>query len=549
MRREIEDTIPEIETLTSNNVNTQASRVSDDNSSSSAVQEEYDLFQILSVVSSYFSSSDIPDLSYRKALDHIVSLDGINSGVISGFEKEPRYIREIMSVGSCNFQMFPMPEEVSDHEMSLFCDVLRRNSIVSLEEFELVDVFPWMTEGHANPVLENEIIIIPILSSCEISGALLFAIDKAMSPKWRKSICGFLRTFASLLSQFKTRVEMQSSIEAERKRYGIIIEDQLDFVNTFDYNCNITYANKAFCNYYGLGKEEVKGVSLLDLAPEGEREDILQKIQSLSPDCPILVNQSRKELPSGNILWQQWLNRGIFDKDGNLKEVVGVGRDITRTRQMEEELKTTIHTLQRTFEETINGMGKIIEIKDPYTAGHQQNVADLSFAIAQEWGIPEERADAVYFASLVHDIGKIQVPSEILNKPGKLDDVEFSLVKSHSRKGFEILSTVDFPWPVADIVLQHHERINGGGYPDGITGENIMAEAKIMGVADVVEAISSHRPYRSSLGIDRALEEIENYAGILYEEEVVRICLSLFREGNFTFRAGHNRTPSGGGFY
>jgi len=191
--------------------------------------------------------------------------------------------------------------------------------------------------------------------------------------------------------------------------------------------------------------------------------------------------------------------------------------------------------LHKTYLSTINAIAKIVEIRDPYTAGHQQRVSQLTTAIAKELNLSPDKIEGIRIASLVHDIGKISVPTEILSKSTTLSGIEFSLIKEHSRIGYDILKAIDFSYPVANIVLQHHERLDGSGYPKGLKGDQILLEAKIMGVADVVEAMSSHRPYRPALGIDAALEEISKNKGILYDSEVVDACLKLFKEKGFKF--------------
>jgi putative nucleotidyltransferase with HDIG domain len=178
-------------------------------------------------------------------------------------------------------------------------------------------------------------------------------------------------------------------------------------------------------------------------------------------------------------------------------------------------------------------MAVTVETRDPYTAGHQRRVADLARAIAAEMNLKSEQLDSVRMASMIHDIGKISIPSEILTKPTHLTDLEFNLIKTHSDSGYNILKDIEFPWPVANIVLQHHERMDGSGYPQGLKGSDILLEARIIAVADVVEAISSHRPYRPALGIEAALEEIEKNKGILYDNTVTDACLRLFREKSY----------------
>ena len=200
-----------------------------------------------------------------------------------------------------------------------------------------------------------------------------------------------------------------------------------------------------------------------------------------------------------------------------------------------EELRESFEKLQRTFDGTIHALASVVEMRDSYTAGHQQRVATLACAIAQEMGLSEETISGIYMAAIIHDIGKISVPVEILSKPSRLSEVEFNMIKAHSKIGYEILKGIEFARPIAQIVLQHHERMNGSGYPQGLKGNNILLEARIIGVADVVEAISSHRPYRPALGIDKALEEISKNRSVLYEPEIVDACLELFAEKGFRF--------------
>ena len=201
-------------------------------------------------------------------------------------------------------------------------------------------------------------------------------------------------------------------------------------------------------------------------------------------------------------------------------------------RELAERLLTETNVkLRDTVDGIVVSMAKVVETRDPYTAGHQERVARLAIAIAQEMGLPEEEIRGVGVAAVLHDLGKIDVPAEILSKPSKLKDKEYSLIQDHSMAGYEILKNVDFPWPVAQIVLQHHERIDGTGYPHGASGEDILLGARILAVADVVEAMSSHRPYRPSLGLEKGLEEVSRFKGIKFDEKVVKACLALFAEG------------------
>ncbi len=199
------------------------------------------------------------------------------------------------------------------------------------------------------------------------------------------------------------------------------------------------------------------------------------------------------------------------------------------------DLEKSEKRLRKTMEDTIFTISKIAETRDPYTSGHQKNVSQIATFIAQEMKLPKDKIEGIRIASLVHDIGKISLPAEILNKPTKLSEIEYSLIKDHSQVGYDVLKSIEFSWPVVQIVLQHHERLDGSGYPKGLKGEDILLEARIIGVADVVEAMSAHRPYRPALGIDKVLEEISKNKGILYEPEVVNMCLKLFKGKEYKF--------------
>jgi putative nucleotidyltransferase with HDIG domain len=217
---------------------------------------------------------------------------------------------------------------------------------------------------------------------------------------------------------------------------------------------------------------------------------------------------------------------------------MGVG---LRSLRLEQRLEHSLAAVERMVDGTVQAISLMGEMRDPYTAGHQRRVADLAVAIGKEMGLSADVIQGLHIAGLLHDVGKIAVPAEILSKPGKISDYEFAIIKSHPGIGKQILQGVQFPWPVAQAVVQHHERLDGRGYPDGLKGDAIIREARILAVSDVVEAMSSHRPYRAALGIDKALEEILRGKGVGYDAEVANACAALFREKRFAFDEGGTR--------
>lgn len=229
------------------------------------------------------------------------------------------------------------------------------------------------------------------------------------------------------------------------------------------------------------------------------------------------------------------VNGGLITYQGKPADLV-ILHDISERVKVEKSLRETLIKLRKAFGATIQALISVVEYKDPYTAGHQRRVSDLARSIAEEIGLAKKKIDGLRMAASIHDLGKVTIPSEILSKPGRLTDHEMRLVKTHPLVGYEILRKIKFPWPIARVIYEHHERIDGSGYPQGLKGDEISLEAFILGVADVIEAMISHRPYRPALSLERGLDEISNNRGRLYDEGVVDSCLRLFRDKGYQLK-------------
>ncbi len=308
-------------------------------------------------------------------------------------------------------------------------------------------------------------------------------------------------------------------------RLNTLLEAIPDLVYMKDRNGNFLEVNRAYEEATGVPRDQMIGSRGETFLPEQTFRLNVETDRELVETGRILQFEDVFETPE-NTSYHSITKVPLKDGNGYVTGIVGITTDITTIRQAEQRYRSAL-------EGTIQTMSKIVELRDPYTAGHQHRASRLAVEIAKEMNLDPERIEGVRVASLLYEIGKINVPSEILNKPGKITEMEYELIQSHPQSAYEILKNIDFPWPVADIIYQHHEKMDGSGYPGRLRGEEILLEAKILAVADVVEAICSHRPYRGSLGIEKALEEIESKAGILYDEKVVAVCLNLFREKGF----------------
>ncbi len=287
---------------------------------------------------------------------------------------------------------------------------------------------------------------------------------------------------------------------------------------------------------WGYEPEELVGARRLyeDLIHPDDREGTLQEVRDFAKvNRDEFQQEYRVVMKDGTVIWVNDQTRIVRKADGSMACYQGVVLDVTEKKHFELLLEENYRTMRRAWDETIEVLSTTVEMRDPYTAGHQRRVARLAGAIAGKLGIPEQSLFAVERASLLHDVGKIEVPAEILSKPGSLSAIEMGIVKQHVEAGWKILKNIALPWPLAEIVYQHHELLDGSGYPRGLKGDEICIEARIITVADIVEAMASHRPFRPSRGLDAALAEIEQQKGSTLDERVVDACLELFRFEGF----------------
>lgn len=292
--------------------------------------------------------------------------------------------------------------------------------------------------------------------------------------------------------------------------------------------------NDSAARLYGYSAGEVMGRNFIDkVIPREARAEVADLFARAKRGERITYEADRRT-PQGKRIWVAVTLSPVFDGEGSLRGVSASILDITQQKLNEKERTEGQLRLHKALLGTIEAVSRTLEFRDPYTAGHQNRVGALAIAMAKRLGWPQERIEGLHLGSYVHDCGKIYVPAEILTRPGRLTRAEYEIIKEHPRIGAEILGQVDLPWPIVDMVRHHHERLDGSGYPDGLRGDQISLEARVLAVADVVEAMSSHRPYRPGLGMDYAAEEIKSNRERLYCPQAVDACLDVIAAGEFT---------------
>jgi len=334
------------------------------------------------------------------------------------------------------------------------------------------------------------------------------------------------------------RKQAEDALQEQKVYFERLFESSPEAVVIAQNDGKILQINRTFSDMFGFTKEEAVGATMDDLLYSGELLNEAQELTNQVAQGNDIEMEAKRKVKSGELIDVSILGRPII-VDGQQVAVYGIYRDITDRKISENELKESNLKLQKLIQDTVNVLANVVELRDPYTAGHQHNVAQLGVTIAQEIGCSEDMIEGIRIGGTMHDIGKIKVPIRILNKSEILTDNEWEQIKNHPVVGYELLKDLDFPWQVAKMVLQHHERFDGSGYPSGLKNGEILMEARILAVADVIEAMANDRPYRQSLGLDIALEEIEDNKGILYDPDVVENAVKILKSGTFEFIKKH----------
>jgi PAS domain S-box-containing protein/putative nucleotidyltransferase with HDIG domain len=327
-----------------------------------------------------------------------------------------------------------------------------------------------------------------------------------------------------------SRRRAEIKIRQSEARFRVVLEQSIAAIYVIQ-NGKIVYVNHRMREIFGYARDEAFDPDPLVHIAESERARVTERM-SQRRGKQVLGAYELVAMRKDGSLFTLGVHAKLASYQGE-PAIIAVAQDITEKARAEAEVQRYILRLEQAMHSTIKVVSIIGELRDPYTAGHERRVGEIAAAIAGEMALSPAQIEGVRIAGYLHDVGKIVVPAEILAKPTRLTKAEFDLLKDHAQQGYDILKGVEFPWPVAEIALQHHERVDGSGYPRGLRGEAILREAKIIAVADTIEAMATHRPYRPSLGIDNALAEIERGSGTAYDSDVVDVCLRLFRQKGY----------------
>ncbi|MHB9133700.1 MAG: HD domain-containing phosphohydrolase [Armatimonadota bacterium] len=405
--------------------------------------------------------------------------------------------------------------------------IVKRNLLLAQPKSE-----PWLVETLNRGC--GSIIALPLSTHWQPLGVLVIYTEsgKGFPPREVESLTELADNLMYGIESLRVRVKREQAeggLLAAAQQWRATFDAISDPLFVVDADGCVVRGNNAAVKLFGKSHDEIVNLRC---------NELIHGIDNCPEKCLLRhVKNLRHTESEALAIGDRWFRVTIdplFDERGAFQGAIHLMDDITDYRRTEEELQQNYERLESVLDNTIAAIAKIVEMRDPYTAGHERRVSQLSCAIGRVMGLPERQVEGLRVGGMLHDIGKLYVPSEMLSKPTMLSEIEYDLIRNHANAGHEILKTVNFPWPVAEMAYQHHERLDGSGYPNGISGEKILLEARIIAVADVVESMASHRPYRPARGIDSALEEISTKSGALYDPAVVEACLEVFKDRTFT---------------
>lgn len=483
-------------------------------------------------VAHYDESASIQDL-LDFALQEAITLTGSEIGYISFYDDTKKeftlntWSKEVME--QCKITG---PQTVYElDKMGIWGEAVRQAKPIIFNDYQaphpLKKGYP---EGHA-PLYRY--LTIPVFTADRIVAVVGVAnkhIDYADSDIRQLTL---LVDSAWKITQQKIAAD---TIRVSAEKYRSIVENAAEGIYLATADSFIT-VNRAFADMLGYQSSEEMMETITDISHQifVDPEEQLKLRSIIEEQDSVKGFETEFYRKDGRRIWVSINTQAVKDNKGRPLYNQGICTDVTEKKAIYEERQRNLELMRKALGATVQAIAAVVETRDPYTAGHQRRVADLASAIAEEMGLAGDVIDGLRTASTIHDIGKISVPAEILSKPTTLTAIEFSLIKIHPEKGYEILNGIDFPWPIARIILEHHERMDGSGYPQGLPGDQILLESRIIAVADVVEAIASHRPYHPARGIDAALNEISKNKDVLYDPTVSDACLRLFREKSYKF--------------
>lgn len=469
------------------------------------------------------------DVLLRRAVHHALSLTRSRIGFLLEIEGESRVVRRVFSEEAerrCAVGADLLTGKVP-HE-ALWARCIRERKPVVVHRY-LPPSGTGVTEGHL-PV--DRLLCVPIFDKGRV--VMVCGVANKAS-RYDQTDAERLTSFAEAVWILLDRRRIESQSREQEAVFRALAEQAIVGVGLIGPE-GFRYANRALENLAGYTLAQIQTLGPLGFAqcvhPE-DRDLVLKRHVARMMGDPGLPDTYEFRLlrANGDVRWVT-LSSVRLEISGT-PAVAITAVDTHERHEAEEVRRQAFERVRNTLNATVMVVGRAVEVRDPYTAGHQGRVADLARAVAGEMGLPSDRVEAVRVAGLLHDVGKIGIPAEVLAKPGRLAPVEMELMRRHSRIGHDILGPVEFPWPIHRYVLQHHERLDGSGYPDGARGDEILLESRILAVADMVEAMASHRPYRPALGVPAALSVIESEAGKTLDPEVVAACLRLFREQGY----------------